>query len=55
MHLPRMTKPWRNVAVTLAILGFAAAAIAGDIVGAAINALIWFGVAYLAFLVGRRL
>ena len=45
-----MTKSWRNAAAVLAVLAFVAAIYAGPFV-AAINALLWFGVVYLVFLV----
>ena len=51
--MPRMTKPWRNAAVILAVLGFIAFAYKGAIVAALLNALIWYGLVYLVFLVVR--
>jgi hypothetical protein len=59
--MPRMTKPWRNAAVVLAVLGFISVArYAGGpgnpgavITEALLNAAIWFGVVYLVFLIAR--
>ena len=48
--MPKMTNRWRNAAVILAVLAFLAVIYAGPVV-AVINAVIWFGVVYLVFLV----
>ena len=46
-----MTPKWRTTALILAILGFTAATIQVSPVAGAINAGIWFGLVYLAFLI----
>lgn len=61
--MPRMTKRWRNAAFVLAFLGFISwfryigqtddpGAV---LVTAALNAVIWFGVVYVVFLVVRAI
>ena len=46
-----MTPKWRNAGLIFAALGFAAVALTGNLVGGAINAGLWFGLVYLAFLI----
>ena len=48
--MPKMTDRVRNVAIVMAVLGFVAVAIRGNIVAAALNAAIWYGIVYLVFL-----
>jgi len=49
--MPKMTKPWLIAATVMTVLGFVAVAIQGNVLGAVINGVIWFGIVYLIFLV----
>ena len=53
--MPALTPRWRRAAYVMAALGFIAVLIQGNPILALLNALIWFGVVYLVFLVGRGL
>lgn len=50
--MPSMSVRWRNAAIVMAVLGFVAfvAQTPPQIEMGAINAVLWFGIVYIAFL-----